>query len=63
MTKPLHGQLLRQSREVADSKSWAWLASGNLKKETEGFLMAAQDHVLRTNAGALGTTPESREKT
>jgi len=43
MTKPLHGQFLGQTREVAGSKSWAWLASGNLKKETEEFLTAAQD--------------------
>jgi len=41
MMKPLHGQLLTQTREVDDSKSWAWLASDNLKKETEGFLVAA----------------------
>ena len=42
MTKPLHGQFLRETREVADSKSWAWLTSGNLKKKT-------QDQALRTN--------------
>jgi len=50
MTKPLHGQFLRQTQQTADSKSWAWLTTGGLKKETEGFLMAAQDQALRTNA-------------
>jgi len=49
VTNPLHGQFLRQTREVADSKSWTWVASGNPKKETEGFLTAAQDQALRTN--------------
>jgi len=49
MTKPLHGQYLRQTHQIADSKSWAWLTTGGLKKETEGFLMAAQDQALRTN--------------
>jgi len=37
MTKPRHGHFLRQTREDADSKSWPWLASGDPKKETEGF--------------------------
>jgi len=50
MTKPLHGQFLGQTQQIADSKSWAWLTTGGLKKETEGFLMAAQDQALRTNA-------------
>jgi len=50
MTKPLHGQFLRQTQQIADVKSWAWLTTGELKKETEGFLMAAQDQALRTNA-------------
>jgi len=35
--------------EVADSKNWAWLPSGNPKKEIEGFRMTAQDQALRTN--------------
>jgi len=39
MMKPLHGQFLSQTPEVADSKSWTWMASGNLKKEI-GLLMA-----------------------
>jgi len=46
MTKPLHGQFLRQTQQIADSKSWAWLTTGELKKETEGFLMATQDQAL-----------------
>jgi len=49
MTKPLHGQFLRQTQQVADLKSWAWPTSGNLKRETEGLLMVAQDQALRTN--------------
>jgi len=46
----LHEQFLRQTQQIADSKSWAWLTTGGLKKESEGFLMAAQDQALRTNA-------------
>jgi len=50
MTEPLHGQCLRQTQQIADCKSWAWLTTGGLKKETEGFLIVEQDQALRTNA-------------
>ena len=30
--------------------TWNWLKNGYLKKETEGFIMAAQDQAIRTNA-------------
>jgi len=50
MTKPLCGQFLRQTQQIADSKSWPWITAGGLKKETEGLLMAAQDQALPTNA-------------
>jgi len=50
VAKPLHGQLLRQTQQIADSKNWAWLISGDLKNEAEGLLTAAQDQALRTNA-------------
>ena len=30
-------------------KTWTWLRNGNLKKETESLLIAAQDNAIRTN--------------
>ena len=30
--------------------TWNWLKNGYLKKEMEGFIMAAQDQAIRTNA-------------
>ena len=48
-SKPLHGQILRQTKDVRDKTSWNWTRKGNLKKETEGLTTAAQDQALRTN--------------
>ena len=48
LSKPLHGQF-EKNTQGKDKKSWDWLKKGNLKKETEGLLMAAQDQALRTN--------------
>ena len=47
--KALHGQFFRQTREIYDPESWGWLRDGELKKETEGLIMAAQTQSLRTN--------------
>ena len=41
--KPLHGQFLRQTGEIRDDATWDWLRKGDLKKETEGMITAAQD--------------------
>ena len=46
--KRLHGQFYRSIEEKRDKISWNWLKNGDLKKETEGMLMAAQDQALRT---------------
>ena len=46
--KALHGQFFRQTREINDPESWGWLRDGELKKETEGLIMAAQTQSLRT---------------
>ena len=44
---PMHGQLLRQTKDLSSNDTWQWLQRGELKKETEGMIMAAQDQALR----------------
>ena len=34
---------------LSDKKTWMWLRKGNLKRETEYFLIAAQNNAIRTN--------------
>ena len=46
--KTMHGQFLRQTNDLASNDTWQWLQRGELKKETEGMIMAAQDQALRT---------------
>ena len=49
--KALHGQYLNDTDRKTDCEiTWNWLKNGYLKKETEGFIMAAQDQAIRTNA-------------
>ena len=48
--KVMHGQFVRNLEEVADgANTWNWLHQQDLKKETEGLIIAAQDQALRTN--------------
>ena len=47
--KALHGQYLRQTKEVRSDQCWAWLQNGDLKRETESLIVAAQNQSIRTN--------------
>jgi len=47
--KALHGQYLRQTKEVRSEQSWVWLQKGDLKRETESLIVAAQNQSIRTN--------------
>ena len=47
--KVLHGQYLRQTKEVRSDQCWAWLQNGDLKRETESLIVAAQNQSMRTN--------------
>ena len=47
--KVLHGQYLRQTKEVRSDQCWAWPQNGDLKRETESLIVAAQNQSIRTN--------------
>ena len=47
--KVLHGQYLRQTKQVRSGQCWAWLQNGDLKRETESLIVAAQNQSIRTN--------------
>ena len=47
--KVLHSQYFRQTREVRSDQCWAWLQNGDLKRETESLIVAAQNQSIRTN--------------
>ena len=47
--KALHGQYLRQTKEVRSYQCWAWLPNGDLKRETDSYIVAAQNQSIRTN--------------
>ena len=46
-----HGQYLRQSKEVRSDQCWVWLQNGDLKRETESLIVAAENQSIRTNQG------------
>ena len=49
MGKQLYGRFKRLINNISHQKTWTWLRKGNLKRETESLLIAAQDNAIRTN--------------
>ena len=48
----MHGQYVRglQDNGADIEATWSWLHQQDLKKETEGLILAAQDQALTTNS-------------
>ena len=40
---------MRQTKEVRIDQCWLWLQNGDLKRETESLIVAAQNQSIRTN--------------
>ena len=47
--KQPYGRFKRLINNISHQKTWTWLRKGNLKREMESFLIAAQNNVIRTN--------------
>ena len=40
---------MRQTKEVRSEQNWVWFQNGDLKRETESLIVAAQNQSKRTN--------------
>ena len=60
--KMLHGQFVRQNKEVGNQDRWQWLRNWSLKCETESLIFAAQEQAIRTNV-IKGKIDKSQEQT
>ena len=47
--KQLYERFKRLISNISHEKTWTWLRKGNLKRETESLLVAAQNNAIRTN--------------
>ena len=47
--KQLYGRFKRLIKNISLGKTWTWLRKGNLKRDTESLLIAAQDNAVITN--------------
>ena len=45
----LYDRFKRLINNISHQKTWTWLRKGNLMRETESLLIAAQDNAIRTN--------------
>ena len=61
--KMLHGQFVRQTKEVENQDRWQWLQNGTLKRETESLIFAAQEEAIRINVIIKGKIGKSQKQT
>ena len=47
--KQLYGRFKRLINIISHDKTWTWLRKGNIKRESESLLIAAQGSAIRTN--------------
>ena len=47
--KQRYGRFKQLINNISRDKTWTWLRKGNLKRETDSLLMAAQNSTIRTN--------------
>ena len=45
----LYGHFKQQTSEISLEKTWTWWRKGNINRETESLLIAAQNNAMRTN--------------
>ena len=48
--KKLHGQFAKDTDDIKTNESFNWLCKGELKRETESLILAAQEQALNTNS-------------
>ncbi|XP_072169448.1 uncharacterized protein [Diadema setosum] len=58
--KQLHGQFCRETENISSNDTWLWLKKGELKKETEGLIIAAQEQALAVNKCSESQDTEER---
>ena len=47
--KQFYGRFKRLTSDISHEKTWTWLREGNLKREIESLLIAAQNNAIKTN--------------
>ena len=47
--KQIYGRFKRLIHNISHQKTWTWLRKGNLTRETESLLIAAQDNAIGSN--------------
>ena len=48
--KRLYGCFKRLTSGISHEKTWTWLKKGNLKRETESLLIAAQNNAYKNQS-------------